>query len=125
MHNTLAIIDNLVEILPEVGKTVCRRTNILKYLLQRVKPKKFDAVKLYASELLSILLQSSPHSDAIDSKESLQIQLCNLKLSDKEDVIDGMVIFEGSCYSVNDVSLPLLFLRTHFCSRSLHIGRRK
>jgi len=95
VYNTMGIIENLVELLPNVGVDICRRTNILAFLLQRVKAKKFDANKLYASELMSILLQSSLY-DAESAKESkdvpIQVQLCNMKLLEKDqlEAIDGM-----------------------------------
>ena len=93
----MAVIENLVEILPDIGVTICRHTYIFKVLLQRIKAKKFDANKLYASELLSILLQSSPHEEASDPdtgevRATLQTDLCNVKLQEKDDVSDGMVL---------------------------------
>ena len=101
VHNTMAVIENLVEIVPDIGTTICHRTDIFKVLLQRVKAKKFDANKLYASELLSILLQSSPHEEASDPdtgevRATLQTLLCNLKLQEKDDVSDGMVVRTAS-----------------------------
>jgi len=59
IHNTMAIIENLVEIRPSIASLICEKTNILKFLLLRLKVKKFDANKLYCSEILSILLQSN------------------------------------------------------------------
>ena len=43
---------------PEVAVSVCERTKVLTFLLKRIKAKKFDANKLYCSEILSILLQA-------------------------------------------------------------------
>lgn len=57
VHNTMAILEHLMEILPhKVAVMVCERTHILKFLLLRLKTRPFDANKLYCSEILSILL---------------------------------------------------------------------
>lgn len=142
----MAIVENLVELLPNVGVDICRRTNILAFLLQRVKTKKFDANKLYASELMSILLQSSLydaesargleiHLDSaiidyytyrLDTKDvPIQVQLCNIKLQEKDqqEATDGMV-----CYFIaNNYSLSYgcMNYRMPYCKRSLNIERKK
>ena len=58
VQQTLNIIENLVEIDAANAVLVCKQTHILKYLLSRCKNKAFDSNKLYASEILSILLQA-------------------------------------------------------------------
>lgn len=60
VYNSMAILDNLVDLRQEVAVTVCDITHILKFLLIRLKVKKFDANKQYCSEILSILLQADP-----------------------------------------------------------------
>lgn len=77
VHNSLAIIENLVEINPELSVTLCEKTHILKYLLERLKAKKFDANKLYCSEILSILLQT----------EQNQRRLCGIAGLDGMDLL--------------------------------------
>eukprot|EP00899_Mesostigma_viride_P004213 jgi/Mesvir1/13793/Mv15956-RA.2 len=59
VHNTLGTIENLIEIKPEVATLVCEKTKILKWLLTRIKAKECDANKLYASEMIAILLQGN------------------------------------------------------------------
>lgn len=59
VHNTLAIIENLTELRPEICNQAINQ-GLLQWLLRRLKIKSpFDANKLYASELLSILLQDN------------------------------------------------------------------
>lgn len=59
VHNTLAIIENLTEFRPEVSNDAVKQ-GLLLWLLRRLKLKlPFDANKLYASEMLSILLQDN------------------------------------------------------------------
>jgi beta-catenin-like protein 1 len=59
VYGTLNVFENLVEFRPSLSITLCTKTGIIKFLLKRLKSKKFDSNKLYASELLSILLQDN------------------------------------------------------------------
>lgn len=59
VHATLNVLENLLDFRPSISVDLSQKTGILKFLLKRLKPKKFDANKLYASELLSIILQDN------------------------------------------------------------------
>uniref|UniRef100_A0A1D1YKG0 Beta-catenin-like protein 1 n=1 Tax=Anthurium amnicola TaxID=1678845 RepID=A0A1D1YKG0_9ARAE len=59
IYNSLATIENMIEVKPAVAEMVCERTKLLRWLLGRVKLREFDANKQYASEILAILLQGS------------------------------------------------------------------
>jgi len=73
VHNTLAIVENIVELKPEICKDVAE-AGFMNWLIKKLKVKvPFDENKLYASEILSILLQTEPENrklfgelDAID-----------------------------------------------------------
>jgi beta-catenin-like protein 1 len=58
VHHTMNIIENLTEVRPAICTQICECSDILKYLLKRLKVKKFDRNKLYCSEILSILTQA-------------------------------------------------------------------
>ncbi|CAI5715925.1 unnamed protein product [Hyaloperonospora brassicae] len=59
MYRSLQILENLVDLEPQVCVEVATKTAVLPFLLQQVAPTKgFSENKLYASEILSILLQS-------------------------------------------------------------------
>jgi len=58
VNQTLSIFENLVELQPQLAVALCESTDILKHLLLRLKVKQFDANKLFASELLCVLLQA-------------------------------------------------------------------
>ncbi|XP_066333041.1 uncharacterized protein [Miscanthus floridulus] len=60
VHNTLAILENLLDLRPNLADKVCDGTKLLRWLLSRLKAREFDANKQYASEILAILLQNSP-----------------------------------------------------------------
>ncbi|OAY83833.1 Beta-catenin-like protein 1 [Ananas comosus] len=59
IYNTLANVENMIEVNPAVADLVCERTKLLRWLLGRIKVREFDANKQYASEILAILLQNS------------------------------------------------------------------
>ena len=67
IHKVLNIIENMIDIQPNVCKKICEKTKILHWLIKKMKPKPssqtisilFDDNKLYASEILSILLQNN------------------------------------------------------------------
>lgn len=59
VFNTLSILENMIEVKPPVAELVCERTKLLRWLLNRIKVREFDSNKLYASEILAILLQNS------------------------------------------------------------------
>ncbi|KAK2652521.1 hypothetical protein Ddye_012377 [Dipteronia dyeriana] len=59
VYNTLATIENLIEVKPSVAELVCEKTKLLRWLLGKIKIREFDSNKQYASEILAILLQNS------------------------------------------------------------------
>jgi beta-catenin-like protein 1 len=60
VQQILSIIESLTDLRPSVANDICAKTHILTFLLSRLKVQKFDTNKLYCSEILSILLQTSP-----------------------------------------------------------------
>lgn len=59
VYNTLATIENLIEVKPAVAELVCERTKLMRWLLGKIKVREFEGNKQYASEILAILLQNS------------------------------------------------------------------
>lgn len=58
VHNALAIVENIIEVKPFLSLDTTKQT-FFQWLLKRIKIKgQFDANKLYAAELLSILVQN-------------------------------------------------------------------
>lgn len=64
VHKTLKIFENLIELFPEIPQNLCDNTKILQWLIKKLSPKNklkdklFDDNKLYASEILILLLQN-------------------------------------------------------------------
>ena len=57
IHHCLGIVENILEVRPELSAD-CSKQGLLQWLLKRIKVKGFDGNKLYAAELLSILVQN-------------------------------------------------------------------
>jgi beta-catenin-like protein 1 len=59
VYNLLSIIENFTEVNIELCQVLGEKTEILQWLLKRIQQRQFDDIKLYCSEILSILLQNS------------------------------------------------------------------
>ncbi|RUS25529.1 Catenin-beta-like protein [Jimgerdemannia flammicorona] len=59
VFNTLGIMENLTGLDPKLSERIVAETELLPWLLKRIKVKAFDSNKQYASEIIAILLQSS------------------------------------------------------------------
>lgn len=61
VHDTMGVIENLVELEPVVVDIICQKTEILPWLTERLREKRKPLRnRIYVSEILSILLQNSP-----------------------------------------------------------------
>jgi len=64
VHKTLKILESLIEIMPELPQTICDITKIFQWLIKKLSPKNklkdktLDDNKLYASEILILLVQN-------------------------------------------------------------------
>jgi beta-catenin-like protein 1 len=116
VYNTMSIIENLIEIDSTIAKLCCEKTNIFKFLLLRLKNKKFDANKLYCSEILSILLQTDPTNvillsnlNDMDGIDILLQSIANYRKKEIELLDEQVYIF------------LLFYCFTHFDSIKYHI----
>lgn len=60
VHSSLAIFESILEAKPDASSELAQGAGLLSWLLARVKTRGFHANKLYASELLAVLLQGQP-----------------------------------------------------------------
>jgi len=60
VHDSLATLENLLEVRSSLALTIAEKTHFFKFLLLRLRADGFDQNKLYCSELLSMLLQNEP-----------------------------------------------------------------
>ncbi|KAJ1458298.1 Catenin-beta-like protein [Pelagophyceae sp. CCMP2097] len=86
VHHTLGIFEHVAEICgataPHIVNELCEKTDLLKFSVDRARSKVFDANKLYASELLSILAAFSPASAAA---------LAKCRAADGADGVDALL----------------------------------
>ena len=103
VHNSLAIVENIVEFRPAVCREAAQ-AGLLAWLVKKLKVKvPFDANKLYASEILSILLQNEPENRWVGCLFFLFLKDGEFSFSGEIDVHDKL------CHcplSVFIVSLP-------------------
>ncbi len=94
VHNTLGIVENLVEVFPAIVDVLCAKTPILRFLIHRLQKRTFDPIKLYCAEVLTILLQTRPGNCAMLGRlDDGQPQVRSDRDSDRSDEgvgVDGV-----------------------------------
>ncbi|CAC5396640.1 CTNNBL1 [Mytilus coruscus] len=118
VHNTLSIIENVTEFRPECC-TEAAQQGLMVWLLKRIKAKMpFDANKLYASEILAIILQNSDENRLLigeyDGIDVLLQQLASYKRNDpsnKEELEYMENLFDAMCSCLMRTENRAKFLR--------------
>ncbi|XP_072935897.1 beta-catenin-like protein 1 [Epargyreus clarus] len=118
VHNTLGIIENITEFRPEMCIEVAKQ-GFIQWILKRLKVKiPFDANKLYATEILSILLQNTPENrkmlGELDGIDVLLQQLAFYKRHDpsgaeEQEAMENM--FDSLCCALMEPANRDRFLR--------------
>lgn len=89
VHNIFSIFENLTEYKPEMCEEIAEQ-GIMAWILKRLKVKQYDANKLYASEILSILLQNTNENRILLGKiDGIDILLQQLAVYKKHDPAEG------------------------------------
>ncbi|CAH1780152.1 unnamed protein product [Owenia fusiformis] len=88
VFNTLAIMENILEFRPDICSEAAQQ-NLLTWLLKRLKAKMpFDSNKLYASEILAILLQDTIEvRELVGENDGIDILLQQLAAYKRHDPI--------------------------------------
>ncbi|KAJ3046658.1 hypothetical protein HK097_000660 [Rhizophlyctis rosea] len=117
VFSTLSVIENFQSVDPTHAETVVSKTNILPWLLQRVRVKQFDSNRQYASELLAILLQNSRANrlklGEVDGVDALLQVTASYKRKDPKDAdeIELMEnLFDALCSALAEPEVKKLFL---------------
>ncbi|KAJ1528860.1 hypothetical protein ONE63_007232 [Megalurothrips usitatus] len=86
IHNTLAVFENITELRPEVCPDLAKQ-GLMQWLMRRLRVKApFDNNKLYASEILSILLQNTPENrQMIGDMDGIDVILQQLAFYKRHD----------------------------------------
>lgn len=135
LHNVLGIAENLVEADPDLAEHAFKQ-GLLLWILNRLKIRSFDANKLYCSELLAVLLQSSTaNRSSLGNIEGIDTMLQalalykrrNPQLAEEQEMMHNL--FDGLCLSLlapanrdiflkgEGVELMILMLREKKMSR--------
>lgn len=135
VHNVLGITENLVELEPELAEQAFSQ-KMMSWLLTRLKVRTFDPNKLYCSEVLAILLQSSEKNRVslglIEGIDTLLQALAlykrrNPQLSEEQEMMHNL--FDSLCLALlapdnreiflkgEGVELMILMLREKKMSR--------
>eukprot|EP00316_Scyphosphaera_apsteinii_P000792 CAMPEP_0119320110 /NCGR_PEP_ID=MMETSP1333-20130426/51482_1 /TAXON_ID=418940 /ORGANISM="Scyphosphaera apsteinii, Strain RCC1455" /LENGTH=558 /DNA_ID=CAMNT_0007326739 /DNA_START=35 /DNA_END=1711 /DNA_ORIENTATION=- len=96
MHATLSTIESLIELKPDVAVTVAQKGGLMKWLLNRLKPRAFHANKLFASELLAVLLQQNSDNQlflgTVDGILSLLTAASQYKRREPQDMEEAELV---------------------------------
>ena len=118
IHSTLSIFEAFLEARPEMAETLGQKTPLLQWLLNRIKARGFHAVKLYASELLALLLQQQPgnqaHLGQTDGILALLTAAAQYKRKEPQDLEEAELIenvFNALCAALELPDNQALFLR--------------
>jgi len=118
IHNTLAIFEAFLEAKPEAAPELASKAGLLAWLLARLKVRAFHANKLYASELLSVLLQEQPENQlALGKAEGILPLLTaasHYKRKEPQDAEESELIenvFNCLCTALLQPANQLLFLK--------------
>lgn len=75
IHNSLAVIENMIQLVPSLSEYIVEKTEFISFLFMKLKETEFGDNQLYASETLSILLQSSPKNRSVFGKNGIEALL--------------------------------------------------
>ncbi|KAJ3173438.1 hypothetical protein HDU87_007599 [Geranomyces variabilis] len=117
VFNTLSVLENFIGVDPRLSETIVEKTTLLPYLLQRIRPKAFDSNRQYASEMLSVLMQSSRANrlklGELGGVDALLRVLAAYKRRDPQDAdeIELMEnLFDTLCAALTEGEIKQLFL---------------
>ncbi|KAG0082883.1 hypothetical protein BGZ93_002717 [Podila epicladia] len=117
VFNTLAIFENLTSIDIQLAETIVLKSQLMPWMLKRLKVKAFDSNKQYCSELLAILMQSSSDNrkrlGALGGIDDLLQLLSVYKRKDPKDPdeIEMMEnLFDCLCSTLAEKEIKQLFL---------------
>ena len=79
--HTLGILESVLGINTELGQTLVSKTKILPWLLKRIEAKNHDGNRVYAAEILSILLDNRPNRLVFGKVDGVETTLKVLSVS--------------------------------------------
>ncbi|KIY74135.1 DUF1716-domain-containing protein [Cylindrobasidium torrendii FP15055 ss-10] len=117
VFHILGIFENVLAFNPSLSEYLVSKTNIMAWLLNRMKAKVFDENRGYSAEILSILLQDSTLNRAKFGEENgVEIALEILSQYRRKDPANADETefmentFDALCSALNEPSIKKLFL---------------
>ncbi|KAG9299218.1 hypothetical protein G9A89_013866 [Geosiphon pyriformis] len=117
VFNTLGVVENLTSFEPSMSEKIVQNTNIMQWILARLKIKGFDSNKQYASEILAILLQNSRANRLVLGELNgvdvlLQVLNAYKRKDPKDDDETEMMenLFDALCLAVTEPEIKQKFL---------------
>ncbi|KAG8949257.1 hypothetical protein FRC04_008859 [Tulasnella sp. 424] len=117
VYNTLNVFENILAFNPAISRTIVTKTSMLKWLLERVQAKNHDDNRVYASELLAIILQDNRQNRLeLGKANGVETLLQVLSQYRKKDPVDADEvefmenIFDSLCSSLAEPEIKSLFL---------------
>eukprot|EP00730_Choanoeca_flexa_P018968 TRINITY_DN9250_c0_g1_i5.p1 TRINITY_DN9250_c0_g1~~TRINITY_DN9250_c0_g1_i5.p1 ORF type:complete len:554 (+),score=162.36 TRINITY_DN9250_c0_g1_i5:59-1720(+) len=102
VHDAQSIIENMLELKPELVESLVKDTDLLTWLIKRLEAPEFDANKLYVSELLAVLVQTSEANrqklGQLNGIEGLLQTIAMYKRSDPSTEEEGEML--ENCFDV-------------------------
>jgi beta-catenin-like protein 1 len=118
VHATLSIFEALLEARPAAATELAQDAGLMKWLLKRLKTRAFHANKLYASELLAVLLQQNAsnqlHLGSSDGILSLLTAGSHYKRKEPQDLEEAELVentFDCLSAVLRQPANQLLFLK--------------
>ncbi|CAG8449035.1 9177_t:CDS:10 [Dentiscutata heterogama] len=117
IFNTLGVIENFTSFDPSLSEKLVKDTNILQWILTRIKVRTFDSNRQYCSEILAILLQSSRENrlklGELGGVDTLLQVLNAYKRKDPKDADETEMMenfFDALCSALAEPEIKRLFL---------------
>jgi len=118
VHSALGTLEAMLEAMPHAAAAMAQKAGLMKWLLARLKVRAFHANKLYASELLSVLLQQSPQNQTylgqVDGMLSLLTAASQYKRREPQDLEEAELVenvFDCMASALSQPANQLLFLK--------------
>ncbi|KAG8891004.1 hypothetical protein FRB98_000013 [Tulasnella sp. 332] len=119
VFHTLGIFENVIAFRPALSRTLLTKTSLLNLLLERIKAKRHDENRGYASELLAIILQDNRENRLQFGKEGgvetlLQV-LSHYRKKDPSDAdeVEFMEnLFDALCSTLAEPEIKKLFVES-------------
>lgn len=116
VFDIMGIFESILGINPQIGQHIVAKTNILPWLLKRIEVPVHDGNRVYAAEILSILMDNRPNRLAFSKADGVETTLKVLSQyrrrnpsdADEEEFMEN--IFDSLCAALTEPEVKKMFL---------------